>query len=322
MITLFHATLFMTLLLVAGIGYVLVRFVPIIERNAFEVPRYQMPQSYEPPPSLKMQRLNIPYDTKSVVEACYIPNTSGQASVHSRETSKRLVVFCHETGADMNSWYRHAHFLPEDGVDVLAFNFKPRPIKQSKHVEDTFYQWPSFRELKVLERVLSWVAAEKEDFEVALFGVSKGATVAIAAAPSPLIRSVLLDGAFSTHLTMSQYMKKWVNIYVSSKKVARQIPNGIYIFLSYATLVYASFRKHVQFFSIEHFITRLRKPVFWIHAGKDYHVRLEHVEFLRRRIPGTTDLWVAEKAGHSDAVDIYPHEYRSKIVNFLGKTLA
>ena len=294
--------------------YAVLRYVPIVERNAFDVPRYPVAVDYASPPStLKSRMLQIPYDTRSAIDAHYIKAQHGK---------KKLVVFCHETGADLNSWYKHARFLPDDGIDVLTFNFKPTPLApHTAKDEDRHFQWPSLHDLRCLERVLSWVAVEKKGYEIALFGISKGATVAAAAAPSPLIKCVLLDGAFSTHLTLQRYMRKFVNIYVSPRKLAECLPNWVYLLLSYTTLVYAGLRNNLRFFSIEKFAAKLRKPVFLIHAGKDYHVPLEHIEQVRQLIPGMTDLWVAEKASHSQAVTLYPKEYHSRIVSFLNKTL-
>lgn len=295
------------------VGAVMIfRYIPVIERNAFEVPRIAAPENHRPPASLKVRNFQIPFNTRSAIQAQYIK---------AKQAGRKLVVFCHETGADLNSWYKHGYFLPDDGIDVLTFNFKPQPLSGDARTRDELYQWPSTRDLKCLESVLAWVAVHKRNYDVALFGVSKGAAIAAAGAPSPFVKAVLLDGAFSTHLTLQKYMKKWVNIYVTPRAVADNVPDWVYYLLSYATLVYASIRKHMNFFSVEKFISKLRKPVFWIHAGKDYHVRLEHVEKLRRLIPGITDLWVAEQAGHSQAVTAYPAEYHSRIVGFINKNL-
>jgi pimeloyl-ACP methyl ester carboxylesterase len=298
-------------LLLIGL-WLIVRYIPVIERNAFEVPRIQMPADTRPPDSLRIRNFQIPYDTRSAIQAQYIK---------ARHASHKLVVFCHETGADLNSWHKHGSFLPDDGIDVLTFNFKPVSLVASTAAQEDLYQWPSTRDLKCLESVLSWAAVHKRNYEVVLFGVSKGATIAAAAAPSPFVKAVLLDGAFSTHLTLQKYMKKFVSIYVSPRAVAENVPDWVYYFLSYATLAYASARKHMSFFSVERFVAKLSKPVFWIHAGKDYHVRLEDVERLRKLVPGFTDLWVAERAGHSQAVLAYPEEYHSRVVGFINKNL-
>lgn len=300
--------------LVVFFFYVLIQYVPLIERNAFDVPRYPVPSiQISPPANLKKRLFQIPYDTRNAIDAEYIKAPHGK---------KKLVVFCHETGADLNSWYKHAFFLPDDGIDVLSFNFKPTALAPNNGKdEEHHFQWPSIRDLRCLERVLSWVAVERKGYEVALFGISKGATVAAAAAPSPLIKAVLLDGAFSTHLTLQRYMKKFVNIYVFPRKLSENLPNWVYLLLSYTTLLYAGVRNNLRFFSIEKFAAKLKKPVFLIHAGKDYHVPLEHIQTLRSLIPGMTDLWVAEKAGHSQAVTAYPKEYPTKILGFLNRNL-
>ena len=93
-VTVLSLTLSMSLLSV--IIVVLCRYVPIIERNAFDVPRLQVPSGILPPAGLDVRDFQIPYDTRNAIQAQYIK---------AKSSTNRLVVFCHETGADLSSWY-------------------------------------------------------------------------------------------------------------------------------------------------------------------------------------------------------------------------
>ena len=84
----------LALLILFGMAlYVLTRYVPLIEKNAFDVPRFQMPIDYDTPVStLGTRNIQIPYDTRSAIDAQYIEAPEDKSK-------KKLVVFCHETGA-------------------------------------------------------------------------------------------------------------------------------------------------------------------------------------------------------------------------------
>ena len=278
---------------------IIVRYVPIIERNAFEVPRLRPPHDERPPRHLQPQEIPIKAGGKRL-PAYYI---------RSPRSSRKLVIFCHETGADWRSWYRHARFLPDEGMDVLTFSYNGN---------GSTYQWPSRKELDSVRAVIRWAKNAKPGHDIALFGVSKGSALAASAASEfPDVQTLVLDGAFSTFSTMENYMRKWVGIYVPNAGTVRRIPGWIYGFLSRTALMYAGLRKGTSFFSIEQYAGKVKAPVLLIHAEKDAFVHYDEVQTIRRMIPAGTDLWVARNATHSNSVQVNPRDYRDKVMSFL-----
>ncbi len=276
--------------------YAVLHYVPIIERNAFNIPRHQVPQNHRSPPAFPPGEIRVP-DLEPFT-AQYISNGGA---------SRRVVIFCHETGANWQSWSKHASFLPSEGIDVLAFNMDDRP---------DIYQWPALEDAGRIRAAIEWVSRHKPGAPIVLFGVSKGAGVA-AASDHPAVKGFILDGAFSTVLTLAFYIKKWAGIYVGFASMARHIPDPVFRFLSRLAIVYARFTKKRQFFSIEQFASQLRKPVLFVHAEDDPFVRREEVEKIRRAIRASTELWVAPNAGHSESVEAQPEEYRARVLKFL-----
>lgn len=278
--------------------YIILRYVPIIERNAFNIPRHQVPEHVRPSVSFNPVKVHIP-DLEPFA-AYYISKTSAP---------RKIAVFCHETGANWLSWEKHASFLPSEGIDVLAFDVDDRPV---------IYQWPSLEEAGRVRAAIEWASRHKPGVPIMLFGISKGSAIA-AANDHPEVKGFVLDGAFSTRLTLERYIKKWAGIYVGSDAVARYIPGWLIGLLARLALYYASTLKQRQFFSIETYIRRLRKPILFIHAENDPFVRLEEIEAIRKTIPAPTELWVAKSAGHSESVDAQPEGYCARVLDFLKR---
>ena len=283
--------------------YVIVRYVPIIERDAFDVPRHRVPQQFRIPPHVCTKEIRISLKETEQITLRYIA---------AREPSRRLVVFCHETGADWRSWYKHGYFLPENGFDVLTFSYNENQRS---------FQWPSARELSVIQGVLEWVRRERPGYQVSLFGVSKGSSLAAAASGHPIVKSVVLDGVFSTHRTLKSLMKKWVHIYVTHKGYADILPNWLFSGLCRMTLWYAGIKQRTRFFSVERFMSILRVPVLLIHAERDAFVQLCDVERIRGLVRARSDLWIVRGASHSESVTQRPADYRSAVMRFFNRNL-
>lgn len=282
------------------VGYVIARYVPVIERNAFEIPRHRPPHHESDAGAADAVEVEI-------------PGPDGLISVHriAAPSARGLVIFCHETDSDWKSWRRHAGFLPAAGYEVLAFDYE---------TSDRVFQWPCREEAARVRSVVEWAAWEHKGLPIVLLGVSKGSVLA-ASIHHPAVGGLILDGAFSTFATLESYMQKWVGIYVTQEGIARGIPGWAYRALSRLAVAYAGARRHLRFFSIESGLTRLRRPVLMIHAANDYFVRLADVERLRHLLDGHSSLWIAQNAAHSESALVEPDEYRKRILAFLAQTV-
>lgn len=288
--------------LAAFLLYIAIRYVPIIERNAFNVPRHRMPDDFAPTNG-SAREIRVPLPAGGDLIALRVP-AAGK--------SLGIVLFCHETGSGWKSWTRHAGFLPESGFDVITFDYE---------TSAETCQWPAVSELKKIEAVLAWIWREEKGTPVFLLGVSKGAVLASAALWHPAVRGAVLDGMFSTHATLEIYMKKWVTIYVTPESVARGVPGFVYAMLSRLTVFYAGTRKRDRFFSAEDFAPRFHKPALFVHAGKDHFASAAQVEGIRKLFRAPARIWVAEGAGHSESALKQPEAYREQVLSFLRENL-
>jgi len=296
------------------LGLIILRFVPIIERNAFEVPRYRIPDGDHPTVFWEIEDISIPAFEHGNIKTRYI---------RAKKPTKRIIVFCHETGSDLNSWRKHISFLPDAGFDVLTFNFNPLVVGK-RYGRNAFlsYQWPTREELRCLEIVLAWIKNNRPDYKVGLFGISKGACIAAAGSVSLPVHAVVLEGIYSTYRTLESYLRRWTSIYIQNEAVVRHVPEWIYRLLSRSALRYAILRQGLEFFSVDSYIPKIKKPIFIIHAGKDAYIPADQVGFIKDSIPGETELWIAQNASHSDTVKAYAADYQTRVKNFFERTLS
>jgi len=282
--------------------YIAVRYVPIIERNAFNVPRHRLPDDFT--------------ESGALIREDRVPLGDGGDLIVRRAAAagkaRGIALFCHETGAGWKSWTKHAGFLPNAGFDVIAFDYEAGPET---------CQWPAASELKKIEAVLAWIWREQKGVPVVAFGVSKGAVLASATLWHPAVQAAVLDGIFSTYATFENYMRKWVTIYVTPESVARAVPGFVYAMLSRLAIFYAGLRKRDRFFSAEDFSARFHKPALLVHAGKDHFASTAEVERIRGLFRAPARIWIAEGAAHSESARKQPDAYRSQILAFLQENL-
>src|SRR3989344_5166341 len=92
--------------------------------------------------------------------------------------ANKLVIFCHESGASKESWERYAYFFPALGYQVLSPDLGN---KTAGFEPNSLSQWPTEDEIEKVVTAIRWEKkALHPDLELGLFGVSKGADIALA----------------------------------------------------------------------------------------------------------------------------------------------
>src|SRR5207247_399640 len=127
--------------------------------------------------------------------------------------SKKIVIFCHESGSSKESWEKYAYFLPDAGFNVLSVDFS---VKAREGQENSMAQWPTSEEVERLVTIIRWAKkAFEPDASIALFGLSKGGNLALAASfQDSSVKAVIADGLFSMKEIFREYIRKWAPILV------------------------------------------------------------------------------------------------------------
>jgi len=234
--------------------------------------------------------------------------------------SSKVVLFCHELGADLNAWHKYASYLPQAGFNVFTFNFHRPPQRTDGVHQFTTGQWITRQDREDVLSALKYLsqAPFSASKDISILGVSKGANAALAALSyTNHVKAVVTDGAFSTIETVVDYIKKWISIFVPYPWAYRWASDGFYRILVHISLWISSVRLGCWFVNMERSLRKTRVPLFFIHGQNDTYVSPHQAHHLFNITQSQEGLWVVPKARHNEAVEIAPNEYQEKVVSFL-----
>ena len=263
-------------------------------------------------PSSRGEKITILDSSDQEIEALFIE----------KKNSKKLVIFCHESGATKDSWERYAYFFPDLEYHVLSMDFGK---KDNFGEKNSLSQWPMREDVQKLLTVIRWSkkAFEKET-ELVLFGVSNGADIAFAASSEePSVKAVITDGLFSMKEIFRDYIRKWGPILVKPNLFGQNYPSWIVNIFTNLGFWYCQKQSKKKFVDVEILLRQKHAPLFMIHGEEDDYVPASHQKFLEKISKDKNILHrlVIPKAKHNQAVILGAETYRNHITNFL-KTLA
>lgn len=239
-----------------------------------------------------------------------------------RENSRRVAVFCHESGATKDSWERYAYFLPSLGYHVISVDALPESAPAG---ENSLHQWPVYEGVHRAVSVIRWAKRTLgRDVRIALFGVSNGADIALAAAQEdPNVRAVVADGLFSMKEIFRDYIRRWGPILVKPNLFGEHYPRWVVDVFAGLGFRASQRRSKRRFVDVERILRRSRVPVLMIHGQHDDYVPESHQRFLQGVGRGSPIVrsHVVEGAGHNQAVAVDRTGYEKLVGDFLRAVL-
>ncbi|MCA9416264.1 MAG: alpha/beta hydrolase [Candidatus Omnitrophica bacterium] len=245
--------------------------------------------------------------------------------IRSPKSDGRTVLFAPEFGADLGSYEKYAGHLIDAGFHLFAIEFRGHgPIHVSEGYIPT--HWPTRYEVYDLLGAIDFLAAQKDvdGNRIALFGVSKGACIAIcAAAKVKKIAAVISDSAFSTKITALQYIERWGPIFIRSDLFWRMMPKWFLVLLRNFSLALSGKLRGCTFISVSDYLKKWSgAPIFFIHGERDSYIPADQVEILKSWVSqGETETWIVPKARHNESAVVAREEYQRRTVEFLDKHL-
>ena len=237
---------------------------------------------------------------------------------------KGVVLFGPEYGANRWAAVPYCRPLLDAGYDLFAFE----PRNQGESDRDPGYhplQWVTDRDVADMKAALGYLRKRKDAPEgVAVFGISKGASVGLILARDPFVKCVVTDGAYGTHTTVVPYMRRWVGIYANTWPLLRRLfPNWFYGLIAAGAIREVARRRGVHFESVEWALRRLRKPLLMIHGEADTYIRPEMATALYDRAGSKAkEFWLVPGAKHNQALTVAAGEYARRLTTFLDRNLA
>ena len=232
--------------------------------------------------------------------------------------TRGVVVFCAETGGSRWFWRRYAAALPGAGFAIVSFDHR------STHDSDAEPgyvpgHWPEEREvadaLAVVRRTLD--DPRFAGLPVGLFGVSRGACVALAAAArEPRVAAVASDSGFVTDGVVTGFARKWASLAVP-KWLEPYIPTWHIRQTMWIMRKVAERRKGVKFLALQRDLPKLRRrPVWLVNGGRDSYVT--PLQLDRLSAATGAEAWVVPGAKHNAAREKAGTEYDRRLVAFFA----
>lgn len=240
-----------------------------------------------------------------------------EALVVEAKNPRGVVIFCHESGGNKASWEKYGFFLPLSGFHVIAPDVD---CPQTPEEPSGLSQWPDEREVDRLEVVLRWARrAYGTRLPILLFGVSKGANLALAVSVrEPRAQAVIADGLFSMREIFRDYIRKWAPILVRPNLFGEHYPGWIVNLFGALGYWNSGRLTKKQFIDVERLLRGPHPPLLAIHGELDDYIPASHQKLLAR-IAGKrafSQLQVP-KAGHNEAVTAARETYQRRVLDFL-----
>ncbi|MGP0064516.1 MAG: alpha/beta hydrolase [Isosphaeraceae bacterium] len=298
-----------TLLGVAFLIYMTVKYGPIIGRK------------FEDPPLFMPPRVN-PVEKGEIVAFATEDGLMLSGSYLRARTEERagVLVYCHEFLSDRWSYRPYIDQLRDLGFDIFSFDFRSHGASAIEPGYTPIH-WASDREVKDLRAALAYLRSrpDRDPAGFGLFGVSRGGTTALLVGPREVeVWGVITDGAFPTIGTMVAYALRWTELYVRTPFFQRLLPRWLYHVLAWAGRRNSERRRHCRFPDVERAVSRLApRPWLMIHGARDTYISPQIAEELFRCGNGPKELWLVPDAKHNRCREREPEAYAARLLDFI-----
>jgi pimeloyl-ACP methyl ester carboxylesterase len=221
--------------------------------------------------------------------------------------AERAIVMLHGQAGSMDPDVQYVPALHAAGLSVLMFDFRAHGRSDG-----------TLSTIGYLERqdVLGAVAflRAKGIVRIGLFGFSMGARVAILTAPlCPEVRAVVADGGPPRMLPA-----------IAMRAQEMGFPEELSVPMAWLTLAVTSLRVRANLFRYEplRWVARVApRPIFFIHGDRDQYIPAAEFDALVAAAGPSTEVWRLSEAGHRTVDQVYPEEYRRRVVDFFARHL-
>jgi pimeloyl-ACP methyl ester carboxylesterase len=295
----------------AFVVYIVRKYTPIVAR-IFEERPFFMPLRIPPATDGEAVRFRTS-DQLDLAGGYFKARTSTRTGV---------LVFCHEYLSDRWSFKPYADPLRDLGFDIFTFDFRNHGDSE----RDATYQplqWVSDHEIRDLQAALNYLRS-RPDHDPAgfgLYGISRGGSAAlVAAAREPAVWGVITDGAFPTRGTMSAYILRWAEIYITNATLWRLIPHWVLALLSWSARARSQRRLYCRFLDVEKAVSRLApRPWLMIHGAKDAYIGPAIAQALFDQAKEPKEFWLVPGAKHNRCREGQPELYAERVASFVRR---
>ena len=222
--------------------------------------------------------------------------------------SKGTIVLAHGRFGSKDPDLKYVPWLREAGHNCFLFDFRGHGRSEGDYTSFGYHERRDLLgAIDLLER--------KGIARVGVLGFSLGAVVGIStAAQCPAIAAVVADGAFVR-----------VRTALARGAEERGVPRWLVRALGPAILWLAGRRVGGDLEQSDplRWVPKIApRALFLIHGEEDPYVSVEDVRRLYEQAGEPKELWIAPGAGHRRVDQVYPEEYRERVLSFFGRYLS
>jgi dipeptidyl aminopeptidase/acylaminoacyl peptidase len=267
--------------------------------GASQISRRRLPDTPSDPAQygLTYEEVTFPSRDELTLRGWFIPAAEARGTV----------VFCHGHAGSMDPDVQYAPAFHERGYNVLMFDFRGHGRSEGQYVSMGYY------ERQDLLGAVDYLRNRDID-RVGVLGFSMGGAVAMATAPhSEAIQAVVSDGGFAR---------------LSDTTAAGVREQGLPGFLASLTghLILWLMGLRLGCSSGEadpiRWVDKIApRALFIIHGALDRFVTVEEARELYASADQPKQIWIVPEAGHREADQRYPEEYRRRVLAFFDQWL-
>ncbi|MCL2118878.1 MAG: alpha/beta hydrolase, partial [Planctomycetaceae bacterium] len=255
------------------------------------------------------------------------------------QTPQGAIIYCHELNGTRWGISSQVDFFNESGFDVFSFDMRNHGDSRITH-EHIPTPWVTKNDLADVHAAVDYVSERNqavENFKIGLFGLSKGATVAVCVAGiDSRVTSVVLDSPApegrlferNCWTTLTKVRRRWSTIF--SRKYAFLLVKAIlfsvacpfYILITGWWRWILGFWCGCRFVSTRLLVQLAHQPTFIIHGNNDAFCRIDQIHSFCHRMHRRPRVWVVSDSAHGETAERAGQEYEKKVVDFFQKTMA
>lgn len=222
--------------------------------------------------------------------------------------AKGTIIFCHGHAGSMDPDLKYVPWFNASGFNVLMFDFRGHGRSEGDRISMGY-----FERLDLLGAV---DYLKRRGFNnIGVLGFSMGGAVAITtAAIEPSIKAVACDGAFADLL----------EVLIRGIGVVNPALRPIGFVVGPLAILFASLRLGAWLPSADpiRWVAKISpRPLLLIHGEKDVFISTRRIKALYEAAGEPKELWLIPDAGHRNADELYPEEYRKRVVGFFERWL-
>jgi pimeloyl-ACP methyl ester carboxylesterase len=229
------------------------------------------------------------------LQGCWIPATG----------SERAVIILHGHGGSLDWDLHRAPALHQAGFNVFLFDFRAHGRSQGRLA--TFGYLERYDVQGAVEFLKS-----RAIMKIGLLGFSYGAITSMLTAPiCPEVRAVVVDGG-PTRLRVA----------LAARLVELHLPPWLASPLAWLAIAITSARLGANLFHYEpvRWVGKIApRPIFFIHGELDQYVPDFNELFAAAN--DSKETWRLVGVGHTKASEVYPEEFRRRVIEFFDRNL-